>query len=192
MAPSGYARTSTTGSDAAPLLDARAAAGVEHPFENRGLSEVQAEQWGLSHALALLRGGATRVVGRSDRLGRSTTHLLQTVGELAGRGIGVRSRAEGSDTTARPDRLIIPIIGTSGQFERDPNPGRAGAGVRSAAAGGRKDRRAVVATPEKVARSRVLIECGPVVPEEVARVRIARSAPHAALSFVPSRDDLPG
>ena len=46
-----------------------------------------------------LRPGDTLVVWRLDRLGRSVRHLIDLVGELAERGVGLRSLQEGIDTT---------------------------------------------------------------------------------------------
>ena len=79
----GYARISTAEQNFALQLDALAAAGAQRIFEDRGVSGTKAERPGLTEALRYLRGGDTLVVWKLDRLGRSMTHLLQTVAELA-------------------------------------------------------------------------------------------------------------
>jgi DNA invertase Pin-like site-specific DNA recombinase len=49
------------------------------------------------------------VVCRPDRLGRSTSHLIQTVTELGDRGIGFAPLTEAIDTTNVADRLLFGI-----------------------------------------------------------------------------------
>ncbi len=182
----GYARVSTSDQDVALQLDALAVAGVDRVFEDRGVSGAKVERPGLSDALAFLRDGDTLIVWKLDRLGRSMTHLLQTVAELEGRGVGFRSLTEAIDTTTPSGKLIFHIFGALGQFERDLIRERTGAGLRAAAARGRKGGRPVSATPEKVARARVLIEGGLTVREAAARVRVGKSALYAALAAVPT------
>ena len=52
----------------------------------------------LMDLLSHLRDGDTLVVWRLDRLGRSLPHLLQTVEDLAARGVGSKSLTEAIDT----------------------------------------------------------------------------------------------
>jgi len=60
-----------------------------------------------------------------DRLGRSLPHLIETLTELAKRGVGFRSLTEAIDTTTPGGRLIVHIYGALGiyealgQFQRD-------------------------------------------------------------------------
>ena len=82
----GYARVSTIEQDLALQLDALRAAGTTRIFEDRGVSGARTERPGLYAALSFLRDGDTLVVWKLDRLGRSMTHLLQTVSDLEGRG----------------------------------------------------------------------------------------------------------
>jgi DNA invertase Pin-like site-specific DNA recombinase len=55
-----------------------------------------------------LRSGDTLVVWL-DRLGRSMSHLIEKVGELAARGIGFRSLTENIDTTTSGGMLVFNI-----------------------------------------------------------------------------------
>lgn len=178
----GYARVSTNDQDVAMQLDALKAAGVTRVFEDRGVSGAKSERPGLTDALAFLREGDTLVVWKLDRLGRSMTHLLATVAELEGRGVGFRSLTENIDTTTPTGRLVFHIFGALGQFERDLIRERTSAGLKAAAARGRKGGRPVSATPEKVARARALIEGGLNVREAAARVKVSKSALYAALA----------
>lgn len=178
----GYARVSTTEQDLALQHDALAAAGVVRVFEDRGVSGAKTERPGLDEALRFLRDGDTLVVWKLDRLGRSMTHLLQTVTELEGRGVGFRSLTENIDTTTPTGRLVFHIFGALGQFERDLIRERTSAGLKAAAARGRKGGRPKAATMEKVARARTLIASGLTVREAAARLKIGKSALYTALA----------
>jgi hypothetical protein len=59
------------------------------------------------------------VVWRLDRLGRSLPHLLQTVEDLADRGVGFKSLTEAIDTTTSGGKLIFSIFGALAEFERN-------------------------------------------------------------------------
>lgn len=176
----GYARVSTSDQNVALQLDALQGAGVDHVFEDCGVSGAKADRSGLSKALAFLRDNDTLVVWKLDRLGRSMTHLLSVVADLEGRGVGFRSLTEAIDTPS--GKLIFHIFGALGQFERDLIRERTGAGLRAAAARGRKGGRPVAATPEKVTRARALIAGGFTVREAAARVKVGKSALYAALA----------
>ena len=78
---------STLEQDPQLQLDALADAGVDEVFVDQA-SGVLAERPELARLMGRLRPGDTLVVWRLDRLGRSTSHLLQTVGELGERGSG--------------------------------------------------------------------------------------------------------
>ena len=181
----GYARVSTSEQDLALQLDALHAAGAARIFEDRGVSGAKTDRPGLNQALAFLRDGDTLVVWKLDRLGRSMTHLLAAVADLEARGIGFRSLTEQIDTTTPTGRLVFHVFGALGQFERDLIRERTNAGLAAAAARGRRGGRPVAATPEKVARARVLIAGGLNVREAAARVKVGKSALYAALSVGP-------
>ncbi|PAU93337.1 recombinase family protein [Paracoccus salipaludis] len=176
----GYARVSTIEQDLALQLDALHAAGTTRIFEDRGVSGAKTERLGLNAALSFLRDGDTLVVWKLDRLGRSMTHLLQTVSDLESRGVGFRSLTEYIDTTTSTGRLVFHIFGALGQFERDLIRERTNAGLTAAAARGRKGGRPAAATPERVARAQQLIASGLTVREAAARVKIGKSALYAA------------
>ncbi len=177
----GYARVSTAEQDLALQLDALNAAGTSRIFEDRGISGAKTERPGLTAALSFLREGDTMIVWKLDRLGRSMTHLLQTVAELEDRGVGFRSLTENIDTTTPTGRLVFHIFGALGQFERDLIRERTNAGLAAAAARGRKGGRPIVVTPEKIIRARQLMASGLNARETAARIKISKSALYAAL-----------
>ncbi len=60
-------------------------------------------------------------------------HLIETVTDLAKRGVGFRSLTEAIDTTTPGGRLIFHMFGALGQFERDLIGERTRAGLAAAA-----------------------------------------------------------
>lgn len=188
----GYARVSTAEQDLALQLGALHTAGATRIFKDRGVSGAKTERPGLNAALSFLRDGDTLVVWKLDRLGRSMTHLLQTVTELEARGVGFRSLTEIIDTTTPTGRLVFHIFGALGQFERDLIRERTNAGLTAAAARGRKGGRPVAATPERVARARQFIAAGLTVREAAARVKVGKSALYAALKNGALTNDING
>src|SRR5437868_561482 len=94
----GYARVSTIDQTLALQQDALATAGCDQVFADTSSGSL-ADRPGLNQALSHLRAGDTLVVWRLDRLGRSLPHLIETVSQLSGRGVGFRSLQEQIDTT---------------------------------------------------------------------------------------------
>jgi DNA invertase Pin-like site-specific DNA recombinase len=92
-------------------LDALNNAGCDRIFNDHA-SGAKADRPGLTEALAYLRSGDTLVVWKLDRLGRSMSHLIEKVGELAARGIGFRSLTENIDTTTSGGMLVFNIFGS--------------------------------------------------------------------------------
>jgi DNA invertase Pin-like site-specific DNA recombinase len=180
MALIGYARVSTAEQDTALQTDALRKAGCDKIFEDTA-SGAKAERPGLAAALAYVREGDTLVVWRLDRLGRSLPHLIETIGALEARGVGFRSLSEAIDTTTSGGRLIFHVFGALGQFERDLIRERTRAGLRAAAARGRKGGRKPVVTAEKLQRAREHIANGLTVREAAARLKVGKTALYAAL-----------
>lgn len=184
MAQIGYARVSTTDQDFALQLDALAAGGCDQVFEDRA-SGAKADRPGLAQALAYVRPGDVLVVWKLDRLGRSMSHLVDTVRELDGRGIGLRSLTEQIDTTTPGGRLIFHVFGALGQFERDLIRERTRAGLTAAAARGRHGGRKPVVTAEKLSKAQSLIAKGLTTREAATRVKVGKTALYKALQAQP-------
>src|SRR4029450_7694336 len=73
----------------------------------------------LQQLLDQLRPGDTLVVWKLERLGRSLRHLVDTITELADRGIGFRSLQEAIDTTTPGGKLVFHVFAALAEFERD-------------------------------------------------------------------------
>ena len=176
----GYARVSTAEQDLALQHDALQAAGCGRVFEDRA-SGAKTDRPGLQEALAYVRKGDVLVVWKLDRLGRSLSHLIETVTELATRGVGFRSITEAIDTTTPGGRLVFHLFGALGQFERDLIRERTRAGLDAAAARGRKGGRKPVITAEKLERARSLLTKGLTVREAALRLKVGKTALYDAL-----------
>lgn len=157
----GYARVSTLEQDPALQHDALRAAGVERIFTDQA-SGVLTERPQLSALLEQLRPGDTLVVWRLDRLGRSTSHLIQTVTALEERGIGFASLLEAIDTTTPAGRLLFGVLASLAAFERDLIRERTLAGLAAARARGKVGGRPTSMTADKLAvATRMLAEGRP-------------------------------
>jgi len=133
----GYARVSTHDQTLALQRDALDRAGCERIFTDTA-SGAKADRPGLEEALDFARAGDTLVVWKLDRLGRSLPHLLETVAELQGRGVGFKSLTEQIDTTTSGGKLIFHVFAALAEFERDVIRERTQAGLAAARARGRK------------------------------------------------------
>jgi DNA invertase Pin-like site-specific DNA recombinase len=133
----GYARVSTLDQRLDLQQDALRSAGCERIFTDTA-SGAKTARLGLTAALEEGRAGDILVVWKLDRLGRSLTHLVETVQTLAARGIGLRSLQEQLDTTTSGGRLIFHIFASLAEFERDLIRERTNAGLAAARARGRK------------------------------------------------------
>ncbi len=133
----GYARVSTSDQSLNLQQDALHAAGCGQVFTDVG-SGVRTERPGLSAALQTCRPGDILVVWKLDRLGRSLPDLVQTIRNLAERGIGFQSLQEQIATTTAGGKLIFHLFASLAEFERDLIRERTKAGLAAARARGRR------------------------------------------------------
>jgi DNA invertase Pin-like site-specific DNA recombinase len=149
----GYARVSTFDQNPDLQRDALKAAGCFRVFTDKASGTLDNRKQ-LAKVLDQLRPGDTLVVWRLDRLGRSLTHLIETVTTLAERKIGFRSLTENIDTTTASGKLIFHIFGSIAEFERDLIRDRTMAGLAAARARGRIGGRPPALSPDKLAIAR--------------------------------------
>ena len=96
---------------------------------------------GLEACLKALRAGDTLAVWKLDRLGRDLRHLVNLVGDLTRRSIGLKVLSgEGAsiDTTTANGRLVFAIFAGLAEFERELIVERTKAGLQAARARGRR------------------------------------------------------
>ena len=115
----GYARTSTLEQKAGleAQQEALAAVGCERVWTEQ-VSSVATRQ-ALREALGFCREGDTLVVCKLDRLARSVRHLGEIVEGLDQRRIGLRILDLGLDTSNATGKLMLNVLGSVAQFERE-------------------------------------------------------------------------
>jgi DNA invertase Pin-like site-specific DNA recombinase len=148
----GYARVSTPDQSLNQQRDALLAAGCDQQRLYTDIaSGAKADRPGLEAALHYLRAGDTLVVWKLDRLGRSLTHLIETVHRLDARGVGFKSLQEHIDTTTSGGKLIFHVFAALAEFERDLIGERTKAGLQAARARGRRGGRKPALTSRQIA-----------------------------------------
>ncbi|WP_426575398.1 recombinase family protein (plasmid) [Xenorhabdus stockiae] len=152
----GYIRVSKAdGSQATDLQrDVLTAAGINptYLYEDQA-SGKREDRPGLENCLKALRSGDTLVVWKLDRLGRDLRHLINTVHDLNGRGIGLKvltGQGAAIDTTTAAGKLVFGIFAALAEFERELISERTLAGLASARARGRKGGRPFKMTAAKL------------------------------------------
>lgn len=152
----GYARVSKTdGSQVFNLQqDALITAGVsaDHIYQDQA-SGKRDDRPGLIACLKALRKGDVLVVWKLDRLGRDLRHLVNTVQDLADRGIGFKvltGQGAEIDTTTASGKLVFGIFAALAEFERELIRERTKAGLAAARARGRKGGRRFAMTAAQV------------------------------------------
>ena len=117
----GYARTSTLDQEAGLEAQRRdlTAEGCNRIFEEQVSSVDVVAREQLTAALGFIREGDTLVVTKLDRLARSTRHLMEIVEALEEKRAGLRIVGLGLDTSTPTGRLMLNMLGSIAQFERE-------------------------------------------------------------------------
>jgi DNA invertase Pin-like site-specific DNA recombinase len=66
-----------------------------------------------------VREGDTVVVWKLDRLGRNTLHILETVKTLTERGVTLVSTTDGIDSLTAVGHMMIGVLGSLAEYERE-------------------------------------------------------------------------
>jgi DNA invertase Pin-like site-specific DNA recombinase len=141
----GYMRTSTV--DQAAGLEAQRrdlmAAGVEKLFTEQA-SSVGARPV-LAEALGFVREGDVFVVTKIDRLARSIVNLCEIVARIEKRKASLRVLAMNLDTGTPTGKLILNVVGSIAEFEREMMLERQREGIAKAKGEGKYKGRAPTA-----------------------------------------------
>ena len=142
-------RVSTAEQNLALQRDALEGVGCERLYEDT-CSGAVIDRPGLTKALNQLRAGDALVVWKLDRIDRSLGHVVELVGGLQAKGIGLKVLTGGIDTTSSTGRLVFGIFATLVEFERDLIKERTLAGLAAARARGRTGGRPRLMTRAKL------------------------------------------
>ncbi|NOD47815.1 MULTISPECIES: recombinase family protein [unclassified Ruegeria] len=133
----GYARTSTLEQQAG--LEAQqktlSEVGCEKTYSEQVSSVARREA--LSEALSYCREGDVLIVTKLDRLARSVRHLGEIVDDLTQRGVALRVLDMSLDTSTATGKLMLNVLGSISQFEREMMLERQREGIAKAKAEGR-------------------------------------------------------
>ena len=171
----GYGRTSTVEQVAG--LDAQErelrAAGADKVFTERVSSVAKRAQ--LEAAIEFCRDGDVLVVTKLDRLARSMADLVAITSRLKAKGVELQVLAMNLDTTTPTGKLMLNLMGSFAEFEREIMLERQREGVAKAKAEGKYKGR--VPTAQRKAAEVIQLRGKGVKPEEIAaKLGISRAS----------------
>lgn len=141
----GYARTST--SDQQAGLEVQiielTKAGADRVFQEQVSSVTKRDE--LEAALDYLRDDDVLVVTKLDRLARSLSDLMKIIERIRERNASLRILAMNMDTETATGKLMISILGSVAEFEREIMLERQREGISKAKAAGKYKGRAPTA-----------------------------------------------
>ncbi len=179
-----YQRSSTSEQQAGYDAQRRdlEAAGCTKFFGEMVSSVAEREQ--LNAALAYLREGDTLVVTRLDRLARSVRNLMEIVDTISAKGASLRILDMGLDTSGPTGRLMLGVLGSVAQFEREIMLERQREGIAKAKSEGKYKGREPTARA-KADEVRKLAADGVGAVEIAERLNISRSSVWRITSAAP-------
>lgn len=133
----GYARTSTADQEAGLEAQQRdlKAAGAEKIFHEQVSAAGRRSR--LELALDFVREGDTLLVTKLDRLARSILNLLEIVETVEAKGASLRILNMSLDTSSATGKLMLGVLGSVAEFEREIMLERQREGIRKAKAAGK-------------------------------------------------------
>ena len=132
----GYARVSTQDQDSKAQATALKEAGCKRTYKEKA-SGGRWDRPELHKMIDQLREGDIVVVWKLDRLSRSLKDLLMLMEKIELKGAGFRSLTESIDTTTPAGRMMMQIVGSFAEFEREMLRERTQHGLESARKQGR-------------------------------------------------------
>ena len=171
----GYARTSTVEQEAgfeAQIRDLKAA-GATKLYREQVSSQGKRPE--LEAALDYLRDGDVLVVTKLDRLARSVADLTRIVAEVAEKGASLRVLAMNLDTESPTGKLMVNLLGSIAQFEREMMLERQREGIAKAKGEGKYKGRKPTAQAKAADVRALAVEEVPVA-EIAKRLGIGRSS----------------
>jgi DNA invertase Pin-like site-specific DNA recombinase len=177
----GYARTSTLEQDAgmeAQIRDLNALQ-CEKLFQEQ--TSATGPRPELERALDFARQGDVLVITKLDRLARSVVHMGEIVRRLEAKGVHLRILAMGVDTSTPTGKLMLNVLASVAQFEREMMLERQREGIAKAKSEGRYRGRKPTARA-KANEIKVLAAQGLSMGAIAAQLGIGKGSVHRALS----------
>jgi DNA invertase Pin-like site-specific DNA recombinase len=171
-----YARVSTRDQKPDSQIAAARRLGVRdaHIFVEKA-SGARHDRPVLDEALAALEKGDTLACFKLDRLGRSLAHLVTVIEDLDVRGVHFMTAEDGLSTKGSTGKLVLNILGSIAQFERNLMLERTRAGLAAARAKGRVGGRRRKMGPAEVTKARQMLSKGELNADDVASMlRVSR------------------
>ena len=188
-----YARVSTRDQNPGLQIDAAKKLGVktEHIFVEKA-SGSRHDRPVLAKALAALEPGDTLACYKLDRIGRSLAHLSKLLDDLNARRVHFQTTEDHLDTRGSTGKLVLHILGSVAQFERDLIIERTRAGLASARKNGKRLGAPVKWTPDMATKAKGFFEKG-LNGDEVARqMKVSRRTLFRGLRAARDHDELLG
>ena len=166
----GYARVSKSdGQNTAAQVAALSQAGAERIFKEQA-SGGRWDRTELHRLLDQLRPGDVVIVWKLDRLSRSLSALLRIMEKIEAAGAGFRSLTEAVDTTTPAGRMMMQMVGSFAEFEREMIRERTRAGLERALCEGRTGGRRPKLSPQQRQEAIDMVSSGRRNAAEVARI----------------------
>jgi DNA invertase Pin-like site-specific DNA recombinase len=182
----GYARTSTTDQETGLAAQQKAlkAAGAKKIFAEQ-VSSVDRKREQLAATLDFIREGDTLIVTKLDRLARSVANLVEIGQRIDAKQATLRILDMNLDTKTPTGQLMLNLIGSIAQFEREIMLERQHEGIALAKAEGRyKGRKPTVRA--KAEQVKALKAQGLSQGRIAAQLKISRTSVHYILNGYPS------
>ncbi len=133
----GYARVSSTSQSLDVQREALLQAGCEMIREEKRSGASQEGRDELALLLEFIRPGDVLTVTKIDRLARSVRDLMEIHAKIVAKGASLRILNMGLDTTTPTGKLMLGVLGSVAEFERDMILERQREGIAKAKADGR-------------------------------------------------------
>lgn len=177
----GYARTSTRDQVAGFEAQKREleALGAERMFSEQ-ISARSGERPQLETLLGFLQKGDVLLVTKLDRIARSVRDLLVIVDRIEASGASLRIANMGLDTSTATGRLMLNVIGSIAEFERDMMLERQRDGIAKAKQDGKYRGRKPTARAKATDVRRLAAEKVPKI-EIARRLKVSRASVYRIL-----------
>jgi len=131
----GYARVSREDQDLTRQLEALQAAGAQTIFKEKMSGAKKRPE--LEALISTVQSGDTIIVQKIDRFGRSVVNLLNNIEEIRRKGVGFISLGDNIDISTPSGRLMLNMLASIAEYEREMIIFRVKDGLESARRAGR-------------------------------------------------------